>query len=180
MCESGWFSNAVSVATLLRKASPGDAGAIGEISVLAWQGAYRGIMPDEYLDALDARDRSDRWIGTLREPPPRSQVLVADVDHRVVGFAALGPCADDGSVGELYAINLRPDCWGDGIGTVLLQAATEGLRRAGFEEAVLWVLPANDRARRFYEDRGWHAEDVERDEEVHDIVVREVRYRRHL
>jgi hypothetical protein len=43
---------------------------------------------------------------------------------------------------------------------------------------VLWVLPANARARRFYEIAGWVADGSERTMEVLGVVVPEVRYRR--
>jgi hypothetical protein len=43
---------------------------------------------------------------------------------------------------------------------------------------VLRVLPANARARRFYEIAGWVADGTERTMEVLGVVVPEVRYRR--
>ena len=43
---------------------------------------------------------------------------------------------------------------------------------------MLWVLPANARARRFYEIAGWAADGSERTMEVLGVVVPEVRYRR--
>ena len=158
----------------------GDATDIGEISVLAWQAAYRRTMPDDYLDSLDSDERAQRWVETLREPPPRTRVILARQQRRSVGFAATGPCRTDTDLGELYALNVRPDTWGRGIGTSLLNAATSDLRDAGFTEAILWVLPENARARRFYETHGWHNEGLQRDEEVHDIVISEIRYRLRL
>jgi ribosomal protein S18 acetylase RimI-like enzyme len=161
----------------LDTAVAGDAADIGEISVLAWQASYRGTMPDRYLDSLDGDERAGRWVETLRAPPPRTRVILARQQRRSVGFVASGPCWTDTDLGEVYALNVRPDTWGQGIGASLLSAATSDLRDAGFTEAILWVLPGNTRARRFYEAHGWHDEGLERDEQVHDIVVAEVRYR---
>lgn len=96
---------------------------------------------------------------------------------RRVGFAAAGPCRADDDLGELYAIYTHPDTWRSGVGTSLLHAATSHLRNVGFDEAVLWVLPGTTRARHFYEAWGWHADGAQRDEEVHGIVVPELRYR---
>jgi hypothetical protein len=39
---------------LIRAAGPEDADFIGEIRVAAWKLAYRGFMPDAFLDALNA------------------------------------------------------------------------------------------------------------------------------
>jgi RimJ/RimL family protein N-acetyltransferase len=62
----------------------------------------------------------------------------------------------------------------------LLEAAERELARLGFLNAVLWVLPGNARARRFYEAAGWTLDGFERTAEVMGIVVPELRYRRRL
>jgi RimJ/RimL family protein N-acetyltransferase len=43
---------------------------------------------------------------------------------------------------------------------------------------VLWVLPANARARRFYERAGWTCDGTERTVDALGLTVPEVRYRR--
>jgi ribosomal protein S18 acetylase RimI-like enzyme len=96
----------------------------------------------------------------------------------VAGFATLGPAQEPAGAGELYAINVDPDHWGTGAGRALLQASQAELARLGFAETVLWVLPANARARRFYEAAGWAADGAERTSEVFGVTVPEVRYRR--
>jgi GNAT superfamily N-acetyltransferase len=82
-----------------------------------------------------------------------------------VGFAAFGPPDDDPSVpvgsrppagaGEVYAIYLDERVAGRGVGRALFDRAVGGLRAGGFGRAFLWVLEANERARRFYENAGW-------------------------
>lgn len=128
----------------VRFAEPHDAMAIGEISVLAWRAAYAGIMPGEYLAALDPNERASRWIDGLTSPPPRSSVMVGEHGSRPVGFVAVGPCDRSEQVAELYALNLRPECWRHGFGSVLLQEAERAMHDFGFTEAVLWVLPGNE------------------------------------
>jgi RimJ/RimL family protein N-acetyltransferase len=80
----------------------------------------------------------------------------------------------------LYAINIDPHHWGTGVGRALLAAAQAELARLGYAQAVLWVLPDNARARRFYEVAGWTTDGVQRTTEVRGVVVPEVRYRRRL
>jgi len=82
--------------------------------------------------------------------------------------------------GELYAIYLDPSHWGRGYGRALMHAAERGLAEAGFEEAHLWVLDTNARARRFYEIAGWSADGGRKTEHRGDVELREVRYRRDL
>jgi len=45
----------------VRPAIPGDAPGIGRVHVDARQAAYRGLMPDEYLDGLVPDDREPRY-----------------------------------------------------------------------------------------------------------------------
>jgi GNAT superfamily N-acetyltransferase len=162
----------------VRPAAVPDAAAMGRVHVRAWQAAYRGQMPDDYLDGLRPEDRAAHWEGTLRREDLQGAILVAERAGEVVGFAAVGPSRDPVGAGELYAINLDPAHWGTGAGRALLEAAQAELARAGFDETVLWVLDGNARARRFYEIAGWVADGAERGSEVFGVTVHEVRYRR--
>jgi ribosomal protein S18 acetylase RimI-like enzyme len=167
----------------IRPASVDDADAVGEVHVRAWQSAYRGVMPDDYLDGLQAQDHATRWRQHLIAPSSDEELLVVVDDHRVVGFASLGPAIDSDApcdIGQLYAINLDPDVWGRGLGRALLKVATSRLRERGYVEAVLWVVPDNQRARRLYESEGWSDDDLRRDDEVLGVLVSQMRYRRLL
>lgn len=129
-------------------------------------------------------DRADFWrAGLSRDPRPGSvRLVVVDADGVPVGFLFGGAAAGDpgASDGEVYALNVHPEHWGSGAGTDLLAAAQRALAAAAFDTAVLWVAPGNQRARRFYEHRGWRADGGSRTEEVLGVVVEEVRYRRDL
>src|SRR4029450_12861223 len=106
-----------------------DAPAMGRLHVRAWQAAYRGHMPDDYLDGLRASERAAGWGGGPGRGRPRGAVLVAERDGEVVGFAALGPSPDPEGAGELFAINVDPAHWGSGAGRALLEAAHDALAR---------------------------------------------------
>ena len=167
-------------AVTVRHARTGDAPDLGLLHVRAWQAAYRGQMPDGFLDGLRPEDRQAGWERALGRDRTHDPVLVAERDGRVVGFAVLRAAEDPRGAGELGAINVDPDHWGTGAGRALLAAAHEELARLGYREAVLWVLPGNRRARRFYEIAGWVADGAERNIELSGVTVPEVRYRRRL
>jgi ribosomal protein S18 acetylase RimI-like enzyme len=116
----------------------------------------------------------------LRRDRDRDPLLVAEDNGHVVGFALVGPAQDPEGAGQLYAINVDPDQWGTGAGRALLAAAQGELVRLGYTEAVLWVLPGNARARRFYEVAGWAHDGAQRTGEAWGIAFTEVRYRRRL
>ena len=96
---------------------------------------------------------------------------------KAVGFIWVGPVDGDPEVsaGEVYAINVDPDHWEQGAGTLLMDAGVAALIEEGFTTAVLWIHPGNGRARRFYEARGWIVENDERTQEVFGVTVPEVR-----
>jgi ribosomal protein S18 acetylase RimI-like enzyme len=170
-------------ATIVRDARPEDADGIARVHVATWQGAYAHIFPPEALRALDAgmERRGAYWRQTIEAAGPQAHTLVAVLDDDVVGFADVRPTrdvdADAERVGELTAIYVSPAAWGVGAGRRLMTDALERLRGSGFEEATLWVLEDNPRARRFYEIAGWRADGSAKEDEFLGTRVREVRYR---
>jgi GNAT superfamily N-acetyltransferase len=161
-------------ALAIRSAQPDDAAGLALVHVRAWQAAYVGLMPQGYLDGLDVAGRAQAWLRHLREGS-REFLLVATIDEDIAGFVTYGAArdAESGGVGELYALNVRPDRWSAGVGSALLSDAQDGLGGLGFDRAVLWVLPGNARARRFYERHGWAVENVERIAEIQGVTVPE-------
>ncbi len=154
--------------------------ALAAVHTRGWQEGYRGQLPDELLDSLDPDRRAEMWRRWLEREGGDLQVLVAlDEEERVVGFAASGPARDDDvadTCGELYAIYVEPDRWSGGIGGELMMAASDGLRSAGYDRAVLWVLESNERTRRFYERHGWAPDGQTKVEPFGDTELQEVRY----
>ena len=165
----------------LRRAEPRDNDAVAEVNVRSWQMAYRGLLPNEYLDVLDPADRASRYtFGDLDTGQPQTTVAVdGDV---ICGFATVALCRDEdmSSAGELYAIYVHPDWWNRGVGRMLIKDARERLVDQGFHEAVLWVLVGNERAESFYDLDGWRPDGQRRLVEVHGITVDEIRYLRPL
>lgn len=167
----------------VRDAVEGDAQQLAEVKRRSWQAAYRGLLPDDYLDELPLHPPPDAWRDAVRAGHPP---LVAEVDGRVVGVAAVGTPPDkdledlpDGT-GQLFLIYADEDVWGTGVGHALHEAAVARLRAAGHDLAVLWVLAGNGRAARFYERHGWQADGATRIEDLGGPREEIVRYRRDL
>jgi ribosomal protein S18 acetylase RimI-like enzyme len=173
------------VAVTLRDARRGDELAVAEVHVRSWQEAYRELMPADFLDALDPRDRAERYEFEGEEGPPTTVVAVAagagDVES-VVGFVTFGPSRDEDTVGmgEIYALYVDPGRYEGGLGRMLMAHARRRLKEQGFEAAVLWVLLGNERAASFYEREGWQPDAATRVEEPYGIVSNVRRFRREL
>ena len=139
-----------------RPALAADAGAIARVHVQSWRETYPGMLPDEYLDGMDAAEYEDRWARTIQDPYHRSAVFVAEEAARVVGFASCGRERDGDPryQGELYAIYLLYESQGRGHGRALVEASAAMLAIRGMTSMVVWVLRDNTRARGFYERLG--------------------------
>lgn len=145
---------------ILRPAVPQDAAEIAGVHLETWQRAYRGQLPDTYLDNLsqDFAHRTEMWRTQISSSHPAAhEVWVAGIDQGVDGFVAFGPSREAAAegVGEVYAIYVHPRRWGQGIGRRLFSHATRRLAARGYSKATLWVLESNAQARRFYEIAGW-------------------------
>ena len=167
----------------IRDARELDAPTIASIHVRTWQHAYRGLMPDAYLDGLSVSDRLAMWSEILERPAPRTTLLVVETGGSIVGFAMAGPSGDDqasDATAQLYTIYVEPGAMGHDLGAVLLRRTEQRLARFGFVEATLWVLTGNERGRRFYERHGWRPDGASKCERLWEATVDEVRYRKPL
>lgn len=167
----------------VREATIDDAEQIARVHTTTWQVAYRGLLPDDFLDLLDWRVRRDNWVARLSDGSEQTgNTLVAESGGTVVGFAVVGPPRDadlEGSgpqVVEMYAIYVDPVHWQSGIGSALWRAARELLDPLT-SDVVLWVLADNERARTYYERMGFVADGATRREDIGGRTVGELRYR---
>lgn len=161
---------------VVRQATVEDAHAIATVHVRSWQQAYAHVFPRERLAAISVDER-EGLARTMLSRPERGAVVVAEVEGAVAGHASVGPARDVEGAGEVYAIYADPAHWDRGVGRALMRRALELLRERGYEEAVLWVLDDNPRARRFYEAGGWRLDGARRRGEHLGVRTEEVRYR---
>lgn len=157
-----------------------DAARVAEIQVRSWQTAYRGIVPDTYLDAMNPEDRAVKWREILQAAD--SELLVIEEAGRILGWASWGDCRDDDmdprKTAELWAIYLCPSAYGRGYGWQLWQEVERRVLEEGREEMTLWVLERNERARRFYGKAGFVPEPGARKVLERLGGIAELRYRR--
>lgn len=141
----------------IRAAVPEDAEEIEQLRVAGWQSAFRGIVPDSYLDSmrLDVARRRAQMTD-------RSSTVVESVAVQagaIVGWVVGGHSQDafraGSGQGEIYACYVRPEWWDRGVGRLLVTHAVSALAEAGLGDIILWVLEGNHRARRFYEACGF-------------------------
>jgi ribosomal protein S18 acetylase RimI-like enzyme len=105
---------------------------------------FQNVFPSD-LKFPDDAIRAD-WISALTDPD--GETYIAFEDSEAVGVVSVGH-------GVLQTLYVMPESWSQGVGNALHDLALERLREANVQEARLWTLTENHRARAFYEKRGW-------------------------
>ena len=159
------------------KARFADVTRIAEIQVAGWKAGYRGILPDDFLDRLNAEARVSMWERFIQNE--KGLMLVARSSSGSLGFCHLIPSRDaDGEhSAEIAAIYVDPDHWRSGCGRRLFEVALASAAEQGYAGMTLWVLTENSRGRGFYEAMGMQADGAVKAEERPGCVLHEVRYR---
>ena len=180
----------------IRRARPDDALAIATVYVRSWKGAYPGLIPQSYLDALHAVDRVAAWKDTLDAsawPHAGVVVLLGPEEHDgaeegpITGFVSFSPARDDdvgnlgdpatdGSVGEILTFYLDPSALRVGRCRPAHERRAGGSSGRPFPRRPLWVLGTNARARRFYERRGWRPDGTSKLHDWGAFVATDLRY----
>jgi GNAT superfamily N-acetyltransferase len=167
---------------IVRDATANDVVVLADVQVRTWQEAYRGIVPQQHLDQMDPARRHQGWRQILQNAGSEVTLVAEHESRGVVGFIHVSPSRDTDTdsrlVGEVQAIYLLPECWGRGVGQLLMDAGLRRLAESGYREYVLWVLATNDRARRFYETGGWRPDGATKTDDSRGCPLLEVRYRR--
>jgi len=127
------------------------------VHIAAWRAAYRSLVPEPFLAALDRDRRTARFREFLKIGAGDTYII--ESDNEPVGHLTIGPCRDadldERTVGEIWGIYLEPGHWRRGIGSEVCRRAEEMLSAQGFGSVTLWVFEGNGAARRFYEAMGF-------------------------
>jgi ribosomal protein S18 acetylase RimI-like enzyme len=163
----------------VRKAGIGDAQDIALIHTRTWQYAYRGQLPDSFLDNISVEKRLNMWTETLANSESLTKVFVATDEDEVIGFCAVCPCRDSDlgkEFGELAGIYVDQHHMGKGAGTKLLERGLSELKNMGYTKATLWVLASNAKTINWYESHGWRIEGKTKVDKRDAFEMNETRY----
>ena len=132
--------------SIIRRVDAEDITAVARITVDVWRSTYRGIVPDRFLQELDYKEAETRWEKFLQRP--QSVPLLAEVSGEAVGYAMAGKERSGSSEynGEIYAIYVRDEHHGKGLGRSLLAVAASELSAMGIDSLLIWVLDGNPAA----------------------------------
>lgn len=142
-------------------------GAIVDLSLRAWAPVFVSI--EEAMGTEIFRAQVPDWRTTQREAvegacsDPETEIRIADLEGRTVGFTALKFHAGD-RMGELYMIAVDPGFQRRGIAASLTTDALERFRDRGMTTAMVETGgdPGHAPARRTYESAGFRLVPVAR------------------
>ncbi len=160
---------------VIRPAHGSDAGAILDVRYESWRATYGPYLPEHVWDESERTGRVARFAQRLADGSMLA--LVAEVDNAIRAYVIYGSSRDDDltAAGEIHAIYAHPDHWSTGLGRALLAAAIDAL---AVRPITLWVLENNERARRFYEIAGFHADGSRKQADMPGgVELPEIRYR---
>ena len=129
----------------------------GYVHWKSWHETYTGLIDPAYMERITLEkcvDMAHRW--------PQNMMVAKDGD-RVIGFVGYGEHCDDAltDCGEVFAIYVLAECYGQKVGYALMNAAVEKL--ATYKKIAVWVLKGNDRAIKFYERYGFRFDGTEKE-----------------
>ena len=137
----------------IRKACIEDAAEIANIHINSWREAYKGLLPQDFLDdrPLYFKNRYELWKKcTSRD---EDIIYIAEhPEHGIIGFSNAGPGrdSDKSDYGEVYCIYLLQKFHKIGLGFKLLKACFDELLKRNYSQSYLWVLDKNPTIK-FYE-----------------------------
>jgi ribosomal protein S18 acetylase RimI-like enzyme len=164
----------------IRRAEAADAHEISRIYALSWKTGYRGMIPQDYLDALSEdywTPKFQKWLseGTLR-------ALILSEDSVPAGAIAFGKSREKNlpDWGEVASLYLRPEFFRRGYGKKLMEEAFRFFRENGYQDCFLWVLRENERAQAFYRSLGFRMTPDTVSYEIAGKMIVDLRYILHL
>ncbi len=126
-----------------------------DIQINGWKTAYKGIVDDEYLQAMNREEK----IKKREQDYMQNGFIVAELNKKVVGFCRY---IDNNSFSkeiqeadcELLALYVAPNLKYRGIGTKLFQYVTQEFKNKGRTKMILWCLKDNEPSKKFYTKMG--------------------------
>ncbi|OBZ96893.1 acetyltransferase [Pararhizobium polonicum] len=136
---------------------------IAGVLVDTWRSTFRGLLADAFLDGMSREEQAVRHARRMGQAGVSYLVAVEPLAGDIIGFANFGPArgAAPAHVHELYALYVRADYQGLGIGSALVRLTAKHCAGQGATSLFAWVLAGNPN-RQFYERMGAKAAETSR------------------
>ncbi len=152
---TGFRQDGSSMPVAVRHADLVDAPLLAEFQYRVALIAYPSIFPPE-APLPDPAQMALDWHRRLSgEFAPHQVGYVAELNGQLVAIVIASGDPEMPTFGHITRLYVEPGVWGRGVGRCLCDCAVAHLQDVGYEQASLWVLEHNGRARSWYERLGW-------------------------
>lgn len=136
---------------VVRKNRLEDQEQMAHIKVDGWRNAYDNIVSSKYLNKLDYKSQTERYIASFDEY--KDLVLVAVQSDEVLGYSCFS-YNNEKYDSELVSLYIKPDHLNKGIGTTLFKETAKELYENNKKNMIVWCFSDNESAKKFYTDLG--------------------------
>lgn len=109
----------------------------------------------------------------LSDPDEDDFIIIRQNDQTKLGWIGINGLRSDFGIAWIKIVELLPQYWGQGYGTVSVHAVQELLRQKSFTSVRLWTDECNLRARLFYEKLGFVPKGTKKDEVGNRQIIRD-------
>lgn len=141
---------------IIRKMRKEDCAAFNHVITVSWNEAYKGIVPNEFLEELKSneKERTEKGLSIFDEKDVNTFIL--EIDGEVVGFSHYAAANQDkfpgcGEIRALYIINKYHK---NGFGRKLVDESKKELKKLGFDKMIICCLKDNLPSNEFYKHIG--------------------------
>jgi len=139
----------------IRKIKREDVPGLNHVVTVAWNEAYKGIVPDDVLEELKSneKERTEKGLSKFSDD---ETTFVLEIDNEVVGFSHYAEANQDRfpGCGEIRALYIISKYKGHGFGRKLVEESIKELKKMGFNKMIICCLRDNIPANEFYEHVG--------------------------
>ena len=142
---------------VFRRGTVDDAASLADVLVEGFE-TYREFAPRGWQPPV-APEVAVQFAQRLGRP--QVWCLLAETEARIAGYVAFQPAADsrdpidDAALAHFWMLFVRAPWWGSGLAARLHAEACAAAASRDFEAMRLFTPAGQQRARRFYERRGW-------------------------
>lgn len=138
---------------IIRKNELKDQEQMARIKVDGWKTAYDKLIASQYLNSLDYKRQTERYISSFEEY--KDLVFVAVRKEEVLGYSCFSLTDRDNFFdSELVSLYIKPTETRKGIGESLVKETAKELVSKGKNNMIVWCLSDNINALNFYKKLG--------------------------
>jgi ribosomal protein S18 acetylase RimI-like enzyme len=134
----------------------GDEAAFAYVQTESWKAAFKSILPENVLKKYTDLDSVTAIYKRLIDAKKgNGYILEIDGKAHCIAYWDKAREADMPGVAEIICIHSLQSNWRKGYGSRMMDRLLDDIASAGYADVMLWVFVENERARKFYEAKGF-------------------------